>query len=134
MESVFVKESLHGANLFAESICLCWRRTNELLSVAEFAQAEGSEDIKRLAEHIDDFVVLDHAKSAEDVAKYFVAHKAGFHVDNCVREFVDFQRMGETIIASQEGRFVGDGFVCMKKGKSLEQIMEDSSPGMELTM
>ena len=134
MDSVFEKEGLHGANQLAEAICLCWRRTNELLSVAEFAQAEGSEDIKRLAEHIDDFVVLKHAKSAEDVAKYFVTHEDGYRVDSYVREFVDFQRMGESIIANREGQFVGDGFVCMEKGKSLEQIMEDPSPGMELTM
>ncbi len=134
MDSVFEKEGLHGANQLAEAVCLCWRRTNELLLVAEFAQAKGSEDIKRLAEHIDDFVVLDHAKSAVDVAQYFVAHEDGYRVDSYAREFVDFQQMGESIITEREGQFAGDGFVCMEKGKSLEQIMEAPSPGMELTM
>ncbi len=134
LDSVLEKEGLYGANRLTEALSRHWMNQDKLLSVVEFAQAEGSEDIKRLADHFDDFMVLDHARTAVDVAKYFVAHEDGYRVDGYARAFVDFQRMGEAIIANREGQFVGDGFVCMEKGKSLEQIMEATTPGMELAM
>lgn len=104
----------------------------KLLWVTEYADVVCGGDIKTLADHLDDFIVMQGAETATDVGEYIVQHEAGYEAGENLTDFVDYTGLGEYIEAERDGQFMGGAFVCMEDGCDYIQIMGTESHEIEM--
>lgn len=132
MDDSLEYEGIYEANHRAEILSRPGLDKGKLLKVFGYSEEVSTEALQRLADHLDDFIVIPGAETAVDVAEYFMQHEDGYRVDEYARDYVDFQKMGEYLITERDGQFVSGGFVCMEENCSFERIMGRESPGMEM--
>lgn len=123
---------LHETNVLAGVLVRQDLDFGKLLRVTDYAEALCGEDIKKLADRLDDFIVIPGAKTYADVAEYIVQHESGYEAGENLTYYVDYAGLGEYIVAERDGLFIGGAFVCMADGCSYEQIMGRDNPDMEM--
>jgi len=131
MDESLEYEGLYEANHRAEILNKPGLDQDKLLKVFEYSEEVDTGTLQKLADHLDDFIVIPGAETAADVAEYFMQHEDGYRVDEYARDFLDFQKMGEYLIAERDGQFLGRAFVCMEENRSFERVMGRESQSME---
>jgi len=127
MDDAFEYEGLRGANVLAGVLNDSRLDKDKLLDVVEYADVVGSDDIKKLAEHLDDFIVIKGAETLEEVAQHFLIQDKFYKAAPEVWDFINIEALGEHLMAERDGQFVGSAFVCMEDGCTFEEIMGDNS-------
>lgn len=121
---------LHEANTLAEVLARRNLDQHKLMLAVEYAEVVDSDSIKKIADHLDDFIVMQGAETVTDVGEYIVQHESGYEAGEYLTDYIDYAGLGEYIVAERDGEFMGGVFVCMEDGCSYEQIMGCKSPDM----
>ncbi len=100
---------------------------DKLTAVVRYADVVSGEDIKALAEHLDDFIFIPKAETDTDIRHYFV----DFHEEYCaspeLADFIDFAALGAYLRQEFDGEWLDGSLVCMEPGCSLKQILDNST-------
>ena len=108
-------EDIHGINSLAAAINTADIDLNKLWSLAEYAQAEDAVELAKLAQYID----------------YFTFNCDDYQLNPTLREFLDFDALGEHFADINEGRFVCEGFIYNNSDMTLRDIL-DRSDAMQM--
>lgn len=132
LESNFEIAGLQEANYLAEVLVRPSIDLYKLLQVTDYAEVVAGEDIKKLADHLDDFIVIKGAETYVDVGKYITQHELEYAVGENMPDFVNYSKLGEFIMQERQGEFMGGCFVCMEEGSDYKQIMGEKSHTLEM--
>ena len=132
MESIMEYEGLRGVNELAQGLAANYLDTDRLLHITEYADVVSGEDIRKLADHLDDFIVIDGAQTYTDVGEYVTRNEIGYEVGEAMSDFVDYSKLGEYITQERDGQFIDGCFVCMEAGCDYTQIMGEKPHNMEM--
>ena len=132
LETNFEMAGLREANFLAEVLARPDIDLYKLLQVTDYAEAVAGEEIKKLADHLDEFIVLKGAETYADVGEYITHHELEYAVGENMPDFVDYSKLGEFIMQERNGEFMGGCFVCMEAGCDYTQIMSEKPHSMEM--
>lgn len=132
LETNFEIAGLHEANYLAEVLARPDIDLYKLQCVTDYADVVAGEEIRKLADHLDDFIFIHDAKTSIDVGKYVALNEPGFEAGDELEDFIDYQKLGEYIVKSRDGQFLYDGFICMEDGCDYTQIMGEKPHNMEM--
>ena len=132
LETNFEIAGLREANFLAEVLARPDIDLYKLQCVTDYADVVAGEEIRKLANHLDDFIFIQDAKTSIDVGKYVALNEPGFEAGDELEDFIDYQKLGEYIVKSRDGQFLYDGFVCMEDSCDYTQIMGENPHDMEM--
>lgn len=131
LETNFEIAGLREANYLAEVLARPEIDLYKLQCVTEYEVVVAGEEIKKLADHLDDFIVIKGAETAADVGEYITQHEIGYEVGENMPDFVDYSKLGEYIKQERDGVFMGSCFVCMEACSDFQQIMGEKAHEIE---
>lgn len=99
----------------------------KLWFLAEYASAEDTEELIKLAESIDDFVYIQYAEDYEYVGRYMTESYDEYRVNSEIENFFNFEKFGEYIADKNQGKFVSGGFIFNTSNRTLNQILYENS-------
>ncbi len=105
---------------------------NKLTAVVWYADVVSSEDIEKLARHLDDFVFIERAETDTDIGRHFVDYHTDYSASPELADFIDFASLGRCMREKLGGNFLAGSFVCMDNGCSLQHILGETQ--QEMTM
>lgn len=98
----------------------------KLLQVTDYAEVVSGNEISKLADHLDDFIVIKGAETYVDVGEYITQHEMAYAVGENMADFVNYSKLGEFIMQERDGQFMGGCFVCMEDGSDFAHIMSEN--------
>lgn len=132
LETNFEIAGLYEANYLAEVLARENIDLHKLLCVTDYAEVVAGEDIKKLADHLDEFIFIKGAQTPADLGEYVTQHEIGYEVGENMPDFVDYSKLGEFIIQEREGEFMYGSFVCMEEGCDVMKILHEKRNEIEL--
>ena len=132
LENNFDIAGLREANYLAEVLARPDIDLYKLRQVTDYAEVVAGDEIQKLADHLDDFIVIKGAETYADVGEYITQHEEGYEVGENMPDFVDYSKLGEFIMQEREGEFMGGCFVCMEDGCDYSLIMDEKPHTMEM--
>lgn len=124
-------EDIYGINSLAAAINTADIDLNKLWSLAEYAQAEDAVELAKLAQYIDYFTFIEGAEDYEAVGEYVTENCDDYQLNPTLRDFLDFDALGEHFADINEGRFVCEGFIYNNSDMTLRDIL-DRSDAMQM--
>ena len=131
LQQVFDQAGLEDANTLAGVLSRKDLDAHSLLYIADYAETLEADEIRKLADHFHDFIIMDGAETCADVGEYITQHEPGYQIGEYIEDFVDFNKLGKYIVDERDGKFMGSCFICMKDNCDLEQIMWNAPEGIE---
>ena len=131
LETNFEIAGLYETNYLAEVLARSNIDLHKLLCVTDYADVVCGDDIKKLADHLDDFIFIQGAETPADVGEYVTQHEHGYEAGEYLRDFLDYYKLGEYIMQEREGEFMYDSFVCMEDGCDVMEILHEKSNEIE---
>lgn len=131
LETNFEIAGLRETNFLAEVLVRPDIDLYKLRQVTDYAEVVAGDDIKKLADHLDDFIFIKGAETNADVGEYITQHEIGYEVGENMPDFVDYSKLGEFIIQEREGEFMDDCFVCMEDGCDVIEILDEKRDEIE---
>lgn len=132
LENNFEIAGLHQTNYLAEVLARPNIDLHKLLCVTDYSDVVAGEDIKKLADHLDDFIYIKGAETPADVGEYITQHENGYEAGEYLRDFLDYQKLGEYISGERDGQFMYGGFICMEDGCDVMGILHEKHNEIEL--
>lgn len=132
LETNFDIAGLYEANYLAEVLARENIDLHKLMCVTDYSDVVCGEDIKKLADHLDDFIFIKGAETPADVGEYITQHENGYEAGEYLRDFLDYQKLGEYIAEEREGEFIYGSFVCMEDGCDAMEILHEKRNEIEL--
>lgn len=132
LETNFLLAGFHEANYLAEVLTWDNLDLHKLLCVTDHAAAVRVEDIKKLADHLDDFIFIKGAETPADVGEYITQHELSYEAGEDLVDFIDYHKLGEFIMQERNGEFLYGSFVCMEDGCDFEVILHEQDHEIEL--
>lgn len=123
LQGIAKEESISAVNDFIKAINTTGMDLDKLWSLAEYAQAEDTEELIKLAENIDCFTFISGVTEYKQVGEYMVENNEDYHLNPELEDFFDFEEFGEYIAREKDGRFVCNGFICNDSDRSLNEIL-----------
>ena len=131
LENNFEIAGLREANYLAEVLARENIDLQKLLCVTDYSDVVAGEDIQKLADHLDDFIYIKGAKTPADVGEYITQHENGYEAGEYLRDFLDYQKLGEYIAGERDGQFIYGSFVCMEDGCDVMEILHENNHEIE---
>ena len=131
LRELTASESIYDVNTLVAAINYADRNLDKLTAVAEYAGVDDAKSIATLANHLNQFVLIEGIDVPEEVGKHFVEHDSDYAVPETVVDFIDYDMLGKNIASERSGLFVSSGFVCMEECCSLDEII-DTDQGMRM--
>lgn len=131
LETNFEIAGLQEANYLAEVLTRKNLDLGKLLRVTDYAEVVSGEDVRKLADHLDDFIVIKGAETYVDVGEYITQHEMAYAVGENMPDFVNYSKLGEFIMQERDGQFMGGCFVCMEDGSDFAHIMSENRQEIE---
>ncbi len=131
LENNFEIAGLREANYLAEVLARENIDLQKLLCVTDYSDVVAGEDIQKLADHLDDFIYIKGAKTPADVGEYITQHENGYEAGEYLRDFLDYQKLGEYIAGERDGQFIYGSFVCMGDGCDVMEILHENNHEIE---
>jgi hypothetical protein len=78
LETNFEIAGLHQANCLAEVLARPSIDLHKLLCVTDYSDVVCGEDIRKLADHLDDFIFIKGVETPADVGEYITQHENGY--------------------------------------------------------
>lgn len=121
-------ESLEELNKLCRAIhSLSTSDLKKLGAVVEYAQPEIAEQIRHLAENLEQFDYAPGVQNVEEYGRYMIQESGRFEYDENLRDFYDYARYGLERMNAEEGRVVKSGYVSYHGVLTLEELMADDS-------
>ncbi|WP_322199220.1 hypothetical protein [Acutalibacter intestini] len=124
LEQAFDTAGFAAANTLAGVLS---REDLDLYSILYIA-----DEIRKLADHFHNFIIMDEAQNYTDVGEYIAQHERGYQIGEYMDDFADYSKLGEYIARERDGMFMGSCFICMEDRCDLETILHGSSLEIEL--
>ena len=124
MKDLCRTEGIYEVNRLAEAVNCADMDLDKLTATAEYADVDSTKDLIALAEHIGDFVFIKDAEDYETVGRYFAETDPKYDLNLELEDFFDFNGFGEYLAEANGGEFISSGFVCMKDGAELSEILD----------
>ena len=132
LENNFEIAGLYETNFLAEVLARDNIDLHKLLCVTDYADVVCGEDIRKLADHLDDFIFIKGAETHTDVGEYVTQYENGYEAGENLRDFLDYQKLGEYIAGERDGQFLYGSFVCMEDGCDVMEILHVKRNEIEL--
>ncbi len=105
----------------------------KLGAVVTLAKPQNAEQIKNLAENLDQFDFVPGAHTPAEYGKYMIQQSSHFEYDENLDEFYDYEKYGLQRMGEEDGMFTDRGYIAYKGYISMEDIM-DGSQSSRMTM
>ena len=128
------QESLTNLNALAQAAdALSSDDIKKLGAVVAMARPRTAEQIKNLAENLDQFDFAPGAHTPAEYGKYMIQQSGHFDYDENLDEFYDYEKYGLQRMGEEDGMFTDRGYIAYKGYISMEEIMDGSqSSRMEM--
>jgi len=105
----------------------------KLDAVVTMAEPQNAEQVKNLAENLDQFDFAPGAHTPAEYGKYMIQQSGRFEYDENLDEFYDYEKYGLQRMGEEDGMFTDRGYIAYKGYISMEEIMDGSqSSRMEM--
>ena len=132
LETNFLFADLYEANYLAEVLSRKNIDFHRLICVTDYSNVVCGEDIRKLADHLDDFIFIKGAETPADVGEYITQHELSYEAGEDLVDFIDYHKLGEFIMQERNGEFLYGSFVCMEDGCDLAHIMGGNPHEIEM--
>ena len=128
------QESLADLNALAQAAeALSSDDMKKLGAVVTLAKPQNAEQIKNLAENLDQFDFAPGAHTPAEYGKYMIQQSGHFDYDENLDEFYDYEGYAMQRMNEEDGMFTDRGYIAYKGYISLAEIMDGSqSSRMEM--
>ncbi len=128
------RESISDLNALAQAAdALSTDDLKKLGAVVTMAKPQNAEQIKNLAENLDQFDFAPGAYTPEEYGKYMIRQSGHFEYDENLDAFYDYEKYGTERMNEEDGMFTDRGYIAYKGYISMEEIM-DGSQSSHMTM
>lgn len=107
---------------------------DKFLTVFNFTDSKTPQDVVRLAEQLDEFVVYPEIKSVEEYGRYVVEDLEQVEFDPNLRNYIDFKSIGEGRIQQENGVFTERGYIAYLGTDPLMQALMSRGDASEISM
>ena len=90
------------------------------------AKPRTADQIKNLAENLDQFDFAAGAHTPAEYGKYMIQQSGRFEYDENLDEFYDYEKYGLQRMGEEDGMFTDRGYIAYKGYISMEEIMDGS--------
>ena len=105
----------------------------KLDAVVTMAEPQNAEQVKNLAENLDQFDFAPGAHTPAEYGKYMIQQSGRFEYDENLDEFYDYEKYGLQRMGEEDGMFTDRGYIAYKGYIRMEEIMDGSqSSRMEM--
>ena len=100
----------------------------KLGAVTAWAQPAAVEEVVQLCRNLDQFDFIPHIHSVQEYGKYMVQESGDYHYDAGLEGYIDYERLGQSLLFKEIGQFVESGYVSYHGELSFEELISDN-PG-----
>ena len=128
------QENILDLNALAQAVdALSTDDLEKLGAVVTMARPHTAEQVKNLAENLDQFDFAPSAHTPAEYGKYIIQQSGRFEYDENLDEFYDYEKYGLQRMGEEDGMFTDRGYIAYKGYISMEEIM-DGGQGSRMTM
>ena len=121
------RENISDLNALAQAAdALSTDDLKMLGAVVTMAKPQNAEQIKNLAENLDQFDFAPGAHTPAEYGKYMIQQSGRFEYDENLDEFYDYEKYGLQRMGEEDGMFTDRGYIAYKGYISIEEIMDGS--------
>lgn len=131
MKELCRTEGVYEVNRLAGAINHADMDLDTLTAAAEYADADSVKGLIALAGRLGDFVFIKDAEDYETVGRFYTENEPEYNLNPEMEDFFDFDGFGEYMAEANGGEFISSGFVCMRDGAELSEIL-DSDEAMTM--
>lgn len=99
----------------------------KLGAVTAWAQPAAVEEVVQLCRNLDQFDFIPHIHSVQEYGKYMVQESGDYYYDAGLEGYIDYERLGQSLLFKEIGQFVESGYVSYKGTLTLEELMMGDS-------
>ena len=118
------QESLSDLNALAQAAdALSSEVMKKLGAVVTLAKPQNAEQVKNLAENLDQFDFAPGVHTPAEYGKYMIQQSGRFEYDENLDEFYDYEKYGLQRMGEEDGMFTDRGYIAYKGYISMEEVM-----------
>ena len=118
------RENISDLNALAQAAdALSTDDFKKLGAVVTLAKPQNAEQIKNLAENLDQFDFAPGAHTPAEYGKYMIQQSGRFEYDENLDEFYDYEKYGLQRMNEEDGMFTDRGYIAYKGYISMEEVM-----------
>ena len=118
------RENISDLNALAQAAdALSTDDLKMLGAVVTMAKPQNAEQIKNLAENLDQFDFAPGAHTPAEYGKYMIQQSGRFEYDENLDEFYDYEKYGLQRMGEEDGMFTDRGYIAYKGYISMEEVM-----------
>lgn len=135
LEDILHEQGISRVNLLARAISEHDVNFEKLSALVNYANVDDVEDIIKLIENEERFHFFESCGDFETVARRFVADDPQeYYISSSLEDYIDYEQFGKDMDRGRDGKFVGEGYVCMASFERLEDILERNQQNANLSM
>ena len=121
------RENISDLNALAQAAdALSTDDLKMLGAVVTMAKPQNAEQLKNLAENLDQFDFAPGAHTPAEYGKYMIQQSGRFEYDENLDEFYDYEKYGLQRMGEEDGMFTDRGYIAYKGYYSMEEVMNGS--------
>lgn len=97
---------------------------DKLTAVIEFTGVRTNEEVIQLAKNLDSFIFVPNVDDEEELARYWLEQSEEYRLNPELEDFFLYDQFGEKLANDLKGAFAENGYVCLREGRSLDEILE----------
>ena len=106
----------------------------KLGAVTVWAQPAAVEEVVQLCRNLDQFDFIPHIHSVQEYGKYMVQESGDYYYDAGLEGYIDYERLGQSLLFKEIGQFVESGYVSYHGELSFEELISDNPEPAVLQM
>lgn len=135
LEDILHEQGISRMNLLARAISEHDVNFEKLSAIVNYANVDDVEDIIKLIENEERFHFFESCGDFETVARRFVADDPQeYYISSSLEDYIDYEQFGKDMDRGRDGKFVGEGYVCMASFERLEDILGRNQQNANLSM
>ncbi len=135
LEDILKEQGIYNLNLLAHAFSEYEVDYNKLSALINYADTDEVKDIVKLIEQEEKFYFFDACRDYDDVGKKIIEDDPKeYMLSSSLEDYIDYELFGRDMSEWRDGRFVEEGFVCMKHCYELSDVLgkEEQEIGMEM--
>ena len=127
LKNVLENEGVHSLNnLLSELKKLNNWKLYDFKAIIEYADVSDSENLIRLAQNVNCFIVYDEVDNAEELGREWIDAHDEYNINTDLQDFFNYEEYGEYLKQNLKGKFLGaNGFVGIREEYDLKKILVD---------
>lgn len=98
----------------------------KLDAAVEYTHAKTANQIRQVAEHLDQFDFAPGVHTPEEYGRYMIRDSGHFDYDSNLDEFYDYGKYGHMHLERSQGMFTEQGYISYHGILSLDALMEEA--------